>query len=213
MSDRQTALLPTQPLLATAFYDADRSLAFGIRAVTVVFVASVTAAAAQISVPLWFTPVPFTLQPMVVLIGGAVLGPRLGPISQLLYLTAGAAGLPVFAASSTLPQGVARLFGPTGGYLLAYPLAAMVTGWLATRGFDRRYLTSVFAMIAGLAVVFAGGVTWLAVGYLPPSSGRVDLALQIGFYPFVIADVAKVCLAAAVLPAVWQFTGLGRGNR
>ena len=83
------------------------------------FVTALTAAAAQISVPLPFTPVPFTLQPMVVLLGGAALGPRLGHASQVLYLAAGLAGLPVFAASPLLPQGAARLLGPTGGYLLA----------------------------------------------------------------------------------------------
>ena len=113
---------------------------------------ALTAAAAQISVPLPFTPVPFTLQPMIVLLGGAVLGPRLGWPARSLYLAAGLAGLPVFAFSPELPQGAARLIGPTGGYLMAYPLAAFVTGAWPTRGFDRRYLTSVLAMTAGLAV-------------------------------------------------------------
>jgi biotin transport system substrate-specific component len=167
-----------------------------------------TAIAAQISIPLWFTPVPFTLQPMVVLLGGALLGPRLGAMSQLLYLAAGIAGAPVFAASATLPQGPARLLGPTGGYLMAYPLAAFVTGSLAVRGFDRRYLTSVLAMAAGLAVVFAGGVAWLA-GQLPASGNRLAAALQLGLVPFVAADLVKLCFAATVLPALWRFTGLG----
>ena len=95
-----------------------------------VFVTVLTAAAAQISVPLPFTPVPFTFQPMVVLLGAALLGPRLGASSQLLYLAPGIAGLPVFAASPMLPQGGARLLGPTGGYLMAYPLAAFSrAGW------------------------------------------------------------------------------------
>ena len=79
----------------------------------------------------------------------------------MLYLALGVAGLPVFAASPMLPQGAARLLGPTGGYLMAYPFAAFVAGWLAERGFDRRYLTAVLAMACGLAVVFAGGVLWL----------------------------------------------------
>src|SRR5207247_6936183 len=95
----------------------------------VLFVAVATAAASQISIPLPFTPVPFTLQPMVVLLGGAALGARLGMTSQLLYLAAGIAGLPVFAASPVLPQGFARLLGPTGGYLMSYPLAALGTGY------------------------------------------------------------------------------------
>ena len=80
---------------------------------------ALTAAAAQVSIPLPFTPVPFTLQPMVVLVGGAALGSRLGMASQVLYLLAGIAGLPVFAASPVLPQGLGRLLGPTGGYLSA----------------------------------------------------------------------------------------------
>jgi len=125
----------------------------------VLFVTVLTIVAAQVSIPLPFTPVPFTLQPMVVLLGGAALGSRLGMTSQVLYLALGIAGLPVFAASPILPQGFARLLGPTGGYLMSYPIAAFVAGYLAERGFDRRYATSVLAMFAGLAIIF----TFLAV--------------------------------------------------
>ena len=77
----------------------------------------------------------------------------------------------MFAASPVLPQGAARLLGPTGGYLMAYPFAAFVAGWLAERGFDRRYLTAVLAMGAGLLVVFAGGVLWLARGLSASGGG------------------------------------------
>ncbi len=133
----------------------------GIRVASVLFVTVLTAAAAQISVPLPFTAVPFTLQPMVVLLGALALGSRLGAASQVLYLAAGIAGLPVFAASGVLPPGPLRLLGPTGGYLMAYPFAAFLTGYLAERGFDRRYLTSVIAMLAGLVVIYTVGVTWL----------------------------------------------------
>jgi len=176
-----------------------------IRVAATLFVAALTAAASQISVPLPFTPVPFTLQPMIVLLGGVVLGPRLGMASQLVYLAAGVAGLPVFAFSPELPQGAARLLGPTGGYLMAYPFAAFVAGQLATRGFDRRYLTSVLAMAAGLAVIFAGGVTWLTL-FAPGADGRsLNAALAVGFYPFVIADAIKLCLAATVMPVAWRF--------
>src|SRR3970040_2835118 len=121
-----------------------------IRAAAVLFIAALTAAAAQVRLPLPFTPVPFTLQPMVVLLGGAVLGSRLGMASQVLYLLAGLAGLPVFAASPVLPQGALRLLRPTGGYLLAYPIAAVIAGHLAERGFDRRYWTAFAALVAGL---------------------------------------------------------------
>lgn len=173
-----------------------------IRAAAVVLLAALTAAAAQISIPLPFTPVPFTLQPMVVLLGGAVLGSRLGMASQVLYLLAGLAGLPVFAASPVLPQGALRLLGPTGGYLMSYPFAAFLAGWLAERGFDRRYFTSVVAMGAGLVVVFACGVTWLAL-FARPAAG-FDVALRTGLYPFVPADVFKIFLAAAVMPGLWK---------
>jgi biotin transport system substrate-specific component len=136
-----------------------------------------------------------------------VLGPRLGFLSQALYLVAGAAGLPVFAASPVLPQGVARLLGPTGGYLMSYPLAAFVTGALAARGLDRRYVTSVIAMAAGLAIVFACGVSWIAWG---PATMGFDRAIAAGLVPFLPADLLKIVLAAAVLPSTWRLLGLSR---
>jgi len=167
----------------------------------VLFVTVLTIIAAQVSIPLPFTPVPFTFQPMVVLVGAAAVGSRLGAASQALYLALGIIGLPVFAASPVLPQGIGRLFGPTGGYLMAYPFAAFVAGRLAERGFDRRYLTAVLAMLCGLAVVFAGGVAWLAM-FAQPSRGWSG-ALALGFYPFIAADVVKLLVAAAVMPALW----------
>jgi biotin transport system substrate-specific component len=177
-------------------------MAPAIRAAAVLGVTVLTAVAAQVSVPLPFTPVPFTLQPMVVLLGGAALGARPGMTSQVLYLLAGIAGLPVFAASPVLPQGFPRLLGPTGGYLLSYPCAAFLAGWLAERGFDRRYATSVLAMAAGLAVVFAGGVAWLAWFAQPAPSG-LSAAVRTGLLPFIPADIVKILIAASVLPSVW----------
>ena len=170
----------------------------------VVFITALTAMAAQISIPLPFTPVPFTFQPMVVLVGAAALGSRLGVASQVLYLAIGIAGLPVFALSPALPQGAARLLGPTGGYLMSYPFAAFLTGWLAERGFDRRYLTAFIAMLCGLVVVFTGGVSWLMIG-----GSRLGLpaALAAGFYPFVVADFAKLLVASGVMPMLWKITG------
>lgn len=173
-----------------------------VRAAAVVAMTLLTALAAQVSVPLPFTPVPFTFQPMVVLIAGAALGARLGAYSQMLYLAMGVAGLPVFAASPILPQGAMRLLGPTGGYLMAYPIAAFVAGALAERGFDRRYWTSFAAMAAGLAVVFALGVLWLA-SFATPAVG-FENALRTGFLPFVGADLIKLALAAGVLPTIWR---------
>jgi biotin transport system substrate-specific component len=171
----------------------------------VLFVTVLTAIAAQISVPLPFTPVPFTLQPMVVLVGAAALGSRLGMASQILYLALGIAGLPVFAASPLLPPGAARLVGPTGGYLMSYPLAAFVAGSLAERGFDRRYFSAVFAMVCGLAIIFAGGLLWLTITSRPARNFSTVLAA--GFLPFIVPDVLKLLVAAAVMPGLWKITG------
>jgi biotin transport system substrate-specific component len=192
-------------LLAEMTRAETRSLRIAERAGAVAFVTALTAAAAQVSIPLPFTPVPLTLQPMVVLVGAMVLGARLGMTSQILYLALGIAGLPVFASSPGLPQGIARFLGPTGGYLMSYPFAAFVAGWLAERGWDRRYVTAVLAMIGGLVFVFGGGVTWLAL-FVRPDRG-VAGALATGFFPFVVADVVKLLVAAAVMPAVWQLLG------
>lgn len=185
-------------------------LSGALKAGAVLFVAALTAVAAQITVPLPFTPVPLTLQPMIVLLGGAALGARLGMASQVLYLCAGAAGLPVFAQSPVLLPGVLRLLGPTGGYLLSYPLAAFVTGLLAERGFDRRYHSSVLAMAAGLAVIFTGGVTWLAL-FARPAAVGFETALVAGFFAFLPIDIYKILVAATILPAVWKFVGV-RGS-
>ena len=181
----------------------------GIKIASVLFVTVLTAAAAQISVPLPFTAVPFTLQPMVVLLGALALGSRLGAASQVLYLAAGIAGLPVFAASGVLPPGPLRLLGPTGGYLTAYPFAALLTGYLAERGFDRRYLTSVIAMLAGLVVIYTMGVTWLgafARTVEGPAPG-MSVALLTGIYPFIVPDLIKLAIAAGLVPALWHLFG------
>ena len=188
----------------------DRSEGLAIQAASVLFITVLTAAAAQISFPLPFTQVPFTFQPMVVLVGGLVLGSRLGFTSQVLYLMAGVAGLPVFAASATLPPGLLRLVGPTGGYLMAYPVAAFVVGSLAERGFAKRYVTSVAAMLVGLAVIYASGTLWLAYfARLASSSAAIGLsaALASGVYPFVLADLAKLAAAAGITPGLWHLIG------
>jgi biotin transport system substrate-specific component len=186
------------------------AMARGIQVASVLFVTALTAAAAQISIPLPFTAVPLTLQPMVVLIGGLVLGSRLGCASQILYLAAGIAGLPVFAASTVLPPGGLRLLGPTGGYLMAYPVAAFVAGYLAERGFDRRYLTSVLAMFAGLAIIFTAGVLWLGLFARPLSDSDpvgLQYALTTGLYPFIVPDVIKLLIAAGFVPGLWRLIG------
>jgi biotin transport system substrate-specific component len=147
---------------------------------------------------------------MVVLMAGMALGPRLGMASQMLYLLAGVAGLPVFALSAALPQGAARLLGPTGGYLLAYPFAAFVTGALAARGFDRRYWTSIVAMLAGLLVIYTVGLLWLGVAATSIGTGGamgLRAAFAAGVAPFVVYDVMKIAFAAGVMPGLWRLFG------
>ena len=119
-------------------------------------------------------------------------------------LALGLAGLPVFAASPVLAQGAARLLGPTGGYLMAYPLAAFVAGAFGERGFDRRYVTAVLAMICGLAIVFLGGVSWLAL-VVQPARGFPG-AVSTGLVPFIVPDVVKLLVAAGALPGLWWLT-------
>jgi len=136
----------------------------------------------------------------VVLLTGAALGSRLGTAAQVAYLAAGIAGLPVFAPSLILPPGAARLLGPTGGYLLAYPAAAFVTGYLAERGWDRSFRSSFAAMLAGLAVIYAGGLASVSV-----YAGSFQTAVNQAILPFVVADIAKAVMAAMLLPTAWRF--------
>jgi len=177
---------------------------------SVAFFAALTAATAQFSVHLPFTQVPVTLQPIVVLLSGLVLGARLGAVSQCLYLAAGIAGLPVFALSATLPMGPLRLLGPTGGYLMAYPLAAFAVGACAERGLDRRWAGALLAMLLGLAVIYACGMLWLGyfarLGGVPASVG-LRQAFSTGIAPFAIADVLKIAVVAGVVPGLWRLVG------
>jgi biotin transport system substrate-specific component len=179
------------------------AVAPAIRAAAVLLAVAVTGAAAQISVRLPGTPVPFVLTPLAVLLCGAALGSRAGAAAMMLYLAAGAAGLPVFAPSADLPPGALRLLGPTGGYLMAYPLAAFIAGYLAERGWDRRYWTSVAAMLLGLAVIFLGGLSWLTLTVTHSMSASMTLGLRW----FIALDVLKVIAAAAILPFSWRLLG------
>jgi biotin transport system substrate-specific component len=178
---------------------APRALDTPLRTAAVFLAAVVTALAAQFTIPNPMSDVPFVLTPLAVLLTGAALGPRLGASAQALYLAAGAAGLPVFAADPRLPLGALRLVGPTAGYLWAYPVAAFVAGWLAERGWDRSYLRSVAAMAAGLAVIYAGGLAW-RVSLL----GSWEATLVTSVVPYVIPDIIKIAAAALVLPQAWK---------
>lgn len=153
---------------------------------------------AQIELRLPFTPIPITGQTLGVLLTGAVLGSRRGALALLLYLLEGAIGLPVFAGGAS---GLARILGPTGGYLLATPLAAGVVGWLAERGWDRRLPLAALAMLIGNLVIYALGVSWL--GFYKGILGNVSL-LWAGVYPFLPGDLLKIAVAAIVLPGAWR---------
>jgi biotin transport system substrate-specific component len=179
------------------------SLATPIRAAAIGLGVALTATAAQFTMPIPLTAVPFVFTPLAVVLTGAALGSRLGALTQALYVLIGAMGLAVFAPSPTLPPGLLRVLGPTGGYLLAYPLAAFVAGWLAERGWGRRYLTSLGAMLAGMAVIHIGGVSWLAIAF----THSLPAAIAAGSVQFLAADIMKAAVAALVLPQAWRLAG------
>jgi len=168
----------------------------GAKQVALVVGASLfVALCARVTLPLPFTPVPLTLQNFGVLLVGLTLGSRRGFAALALYLAEGMAGLPVF--SPTGPGGIAQLVGPTGGFLLAYPIVAGIAGWILEQG--RRTLTraltaSIFAEIA----LFAGGLSWLAI-----LTHSVSQAVRWGLYWFVFAEVIKIMMASA-LANTWQ---------
>jgi biotin transport system substrate-specific component len=168
-----------------------------------VLLAAAVAAASQIAIPLPLTPVPITLQPMLVIMAGMMLGPVAGAGSMLLYLAAGAAGLPVFTPIGA--PGIARFFGPTGGYLLAYPVAAYVAGALAlrTRTLRGRWL----AGVAGIAVIYVGGIAVLSL-----LDASVTRAVQLGVTPFAALDVVKAFVAAAISVPIGA-SGAGAARR
>ena len=152
---------------------------------------------ARASVPLWFTPVPITLQTLALMLTAATLGSRRGALAMLLYLAEGASGLPVFAVGSGWAYLIA---GPTAGYLWSYPIAAFVVGFLCERGLDRSFLTSIFAMLPGTIIIYALGVSWLAfVAHMSLSN-----AFLAGMWPFIPGDLIKMVIAALLLPAAWS---------
>lgn len=166
-------------------------------AVLVVAFSLFVALTAQIEIPA--LPVPFTLQTLGVVLTGAVLGSRRGALSLVLYLVEGAAGLPVFAGGA---GGASYVSGPTGGYLIGFVAAAWIVGALAERGWDRRLVLAALAMVLGNAVIYAFGVAWLSVVL-----GDVQKAIMGGVVPFLVGDLAKIALAAVVLPGAWKLIG------
>lgn len=167
------------------------------RAGAVVLGALFVAAAAQVAVPLPGTPVPMTLQPLAVLLVGGLLGARLGAASLVLYLAMGAAGLPVFTPTVPL-VGIARLMGPTGGYLLAYPVAAWAVGRLTPSGppgvSRSEWRRVALAVLAGLALIHLGGLAQLAI-----LTGDLSAAARFGTLPFLVGDLIKLAVAVPII--------------
>lgn len=168
----------------------------------VIFFTVLMALSAQVAIPLPFTPVPLTLQTLTVLLTGALLGSRLGAVTMLAYLAEGLAGLPVFAgganawSASSIP-GVPVIMGPTLGYLIGFVFGAALVGFLAERGWDRRWWSTFLAMLLGNMVIYAFGVGWLS------TIAGLTVALAKGMVPFLLGDAIKIAAAMAALPGGW----------
>ncbi len=166
--------------------------------VLIVLGAAAVALTAQIYIPT--TPVPFTGQTFGVLVVGGALGFRRGAAALLLYLAIGALGAPVYAEGDS---GVATLFGFTGGYLIGFVVAAAVVGRLAELGWDRRFGAALATMLVGTAIIYAFGVPWLKA-----TTGMTwSMAIAEGMTPFLLWDMAKLVIAAAIFPTAWWLIG------
>ena len=153
------------------------------------------ALSAQVAIPIPWSPVPITLQTLVLLLTGAVLGSRRGALAMLAYLVEGVFFPHFFAGGTTS----AVLIGYTAGYLWAYPIAAFVTGLLCERRLERRFLTSALAMIPGTLIIYTLGVSWLSYFYhLSLLQGFAE-----GMLPFIPGDLLKLIVATALLPTAW----------
>ncbi|HXZ78386.1 MAG TPA: biotin transporter BioY [Terriglobales bacterium] len=176
----------------TAVSAASRPSSVILKQVALVVGASLfMAVCGRLSIPLPFTPIPLTLANFGVLLIGLVLGARRGFAALVLYLLEGASGMPVFSPAG--PGGIAQLFGPTGGYLMAYPFVAALTGWIAQSD-GASFLRNLVACCAGELALFASGIGWLMLLIHTPFSK----AAYFGFYPFIFAEVIKILSAAAI---------------
>lgn len=171
------------------------------RALAALAGALAVALAAQVAVPLPGTPVPLSLAPLAVVLVGGLLGARVGAAALVTYLVMGAVGLPVFTPTGV--PGAARLFGPTGGYLLAYPVAAALAGVVTARGTG--WVPVLAAPVLGMLAIHAGGVAQLLA-----LTGSASLAVAMGSLPFVAGDLLKIGVAALVLR---RFVNLTRALR
>jgi biotin transport system substrate-specific component len=199
MSQADTQILT--PQTRTVVQERDWTMEYLKQAAIVIAASLFVALCARVSVPLPFTPVPLTLQNFGVLAVGLLLGSRRGFAALALYLLEGALGLPVFSPSLVLGFGVARLLGPTGGFLLAYPLVAFIAGYIYEHTSEkRRFAWAAVSAAAAELLLFASGLGWLAA-----LTHSVTLALKFGLYWFVFAEVIKVLMAAAIAARWHQY--------
>ena len=159
-----------------------------------------TAYAAQLVIPMW--PVPITAQTLAVLLVGSVLGATRGAISLIVYFSMGAVGLPVFSAATSLS------FGPTFGYLVGFVAAAAVVGYLSQRGWHKSVTGVIGSFAIANSVIYLFALPWLAfaLGSLGAANDLASVAAA-GLAPFIIGDLIKMTLAAALLPLAWKFLG------
>lgn len=173
---------------------ANSAVSSGLRSAGVVLAGSaLVAVCSHIALPLWFTPVPLTLQPFAVLLLGLVLGPRLAAATLAAYLLEGAAGLPVFTPGFALGTGIAHLLGPTGGYLMSYPAAAALVSWLRRR-VARGFAGAVLSAAVGDVLILLCGFVWLAMW----THTSVSAAFALAVLPFLPGDALKVVAAAGI---------------
>ena len=171
---------------------AQTGVSSGLRGAGIVLAGSaLVAVCSHVSLPLWFTPVPLTLQPFAVLLLGLVLGPRLAAATLGAYLLEGAAGLPVFAPGFALGAGMAHLLGPTGGYLMSYPAAAALVSWLRGR-VTRNFAGAILSAALGNVLILLCGLVWLTVW----THAAVASAFMLAVLPFLPGDALKVVAAA-----------------
>ena len=168
---------------------------------------ALTSAAAQLSIPA--SPVPFTFQTLAVLLVGATLGSVRGALSMALYAFIGALGLPVFSEASS---GFKVLFGATGGYILGFILASALVGWFAEKQFASNVVKMAISYVAGTAVIYALGVTWLAYSVLGGQFFGENGALALGLFPFLIWDAVKAVIAAGLVPGAWALVRKVKGE-
>ena len=171
-----------------------------VTGVLVIGFALLTALAAQIEIPLGFTPVPITGQTFAVLLAGAALGAGPGAASQLLYISLGAVGFPFYAGGES---GWTYATGSTFGYLIGFVAAAWLVGFLAEKGQDRTVIAAIPAFLTGSLVIYLFGVPWLANAL---NIGWVEAA-GLGATPFILGDLIKIALAGSLLPAAWKLVG------